>query len=162
MYTQAGCSGEITDTAPDAQAFTISTLTIQGGIYSNSLIEINSAAGTSTIDGGEWLYSTKADTLSGSIRCIRQLYGYTDAVNVTVNAPLKAGWNYLKVHAMGTYSGPGSAINETINLNFVTVDDQPSLWAPAMPITTIAQSVNPLAQRVEAELHTVRFGNIRF
>jgi len=117
----------------------------------------NQTARTITVDGGEWIYSTKATTLGGSINCTGSANGVTEVLQVSFNAPLKVGWNFLKLHADGAASSDNSTL--TINLSFTTADDQATTWvaASASPL-----SINPLAHAVTASLGSVHIGNLHF
>lgn len=157
VYTESGCSGQLTNSAPDAQAYAISALNAGGVTYTNVTTSTNQTARTITVDGGEWIYTTKATTLGGSISCTGSTNGITEVLRVSFNAPLKVGWNFLKLHADGVASSDNSTL--TINLSFTTADDQATSWtsASASPL-----SVNPLARAVTAKLSNVHFGKLHF
>jgi len=157
VYTETGCSGQLTNSAPDAQAYAISALNAGGVTYTNVTTTTNQTARTVTVDGGEWIYTTKATTLGGNLICTGSASGITEVLEVSFNAPLKAGWNFLKLHADGVASSDNATL--TVNLNFATADDQATSWtsASASPL-----SVNPLARVVTASLGSVHIGNLHF
>lgn len=157
VYTETGCSGMLTNSAPDAQGYTVGALNVGGVTYSTVTTVTNQTARTITVDGGEWTYSTKATTLGGNITCTQSANGSTTVLQVSANVPLKAGWNFLKLHADGAASSDGSTV--TINLNFAAADDRATTWssASASPL-----GMNPLASSVKARLSSFRFGNLHF
>ena len=137
--------------------YTVGALNVGGVTYSTVTTVTNQTARTITVDGGEWTYSTKATTLGGNITCTQSANGSTTVLQVSANVPLKAGWNFLKLHADGAASSDGSTV--TINLNFVAADDRATTWssASASPL-----GMNPLASSVKARLSSFRFGNLHF
>lgn len=157
VYTETGCSGSLSNSAPEAQGYSIGALSAAGVNYSTVTTVSNQSARTVTVDGGLWTYTTKATSLGGSITCSQSANGKTEVLRVSASAPLNLGWNFVKLHADGAVSSDGSVL--TINLTFVTANDQATSWstASASPL-----SVTPLAAAVTARLSSFNFGSLHF
>lgn len=160
IYTETGCTGSLTNSAPAARAYSLSLLTAGTQTYSTLKVSSNPAARTFTFDSSLWIYTTLASTLGGSLSCTQPAAsGGTDTVTVSANAPFTAGWNVLNLHGDGTGSADGRS--STFAFSLTTGADQATTWTAA-PTQASALSLDPLAASMKASLRKFSFGPVRF
>jgi hypothetical protein len=157
LFTDPTCSGALSNSVPEAQAYSFSTLNASGIIYDNGSSSVDTNAGRITEDGSVWIYTTKATTISGSLSCPAVNNGLTSVTTINANAPLAVGWNLVDLRAVGTLSGDLKSF--TLNMTISTVNDHATLWSASTIKPLVA---DPLAAVVSQQIRKFKSGPLHF